>query len=446
MSEKILTEQEKALDSVSHDSVQYQEGNAQKRPRKRIKRIRPLNSESVLSVPSDSYDSSSYDAGIARSPEEGTSKDAVATGVLWQDKRTNIFYIRSAEDSYKANHECVYVPNDVLVSLSLREGDTITYGFELDAHSGRKKLKSVESVNFADPQLLRHRADIEKLVPVYPTEKFNIAYNTSDVSLRLIDIFAPIGKGQRALIVAQPKTGKTILLQKIANAIIRNHHEAYVIVLLVDERPEEVTDFARNVPAEVVAATFDESPKRQIELSEIVIEKARRLAEMKWDVVILLDSITRLARAYNAAMPNSGKILTGGMDASAFSKPKRFIGSARNLEGAGSITIIATALVDTGSKMDEVIFEELKGRGNAEIVLSRQLANKRIYPAINILETGTRREELLMPPDQLEAVSEIRKFMADMKPLEAAEFVIERIKHTRNNEEFFSLMKKWISS
>lgn len=367
-----------------------------------------------------------------------------AIGVLWLDKKSNHGVLRSPYYSYKTSPDDIYVPQTLIRKYSLRPGDTIEGRIRLPKEGERYyTLTEIEKVNGLPPAYLRERVSLENLTPLFPTERFRLSEGTNDLSLRVVDLFAPIGKGQRALIVAQPKTGKTILLQKIANAILRNHPEAYVIVLLIDERPEEVTDFARNVPAEVVASTFDEPAERQVEVAEIVIEKARRLAETKVDVVVLLDSITRLARAYNAATPVSGRILTGGMDSAALHKPKRFFGAARKIEEGGSLTIIATALIDTGSRMDEVVFEEFKGTGNMELQLDRQLANKRIFPAINVLESGTRHEELLLDSTQLSRLWMLRKFLAEMKPVEATEFLLDRMRHTRTNEEFLDVMSKW---
>ncbi|MCX7652962.1 MAG: transcription termination factor Rho [Bacteroidia bacterium] len=367
-----------------------------------------------------------------------------ATGVFWIDKKSNHGVLRSPYYSYKSSPDDIYVPQSLIRKYGLRIGDTIEGRVRLPKENERYyTLVDVELVNGYPPIYLRDRVSLEHLTPLFPTERFQLSEGTNDLSLRVVDLFAPIGKGQRALIVAQPKTGKTILLQKIANAIIRNHPEAYVIVLLIDERPEEVTDFSRNVPAEVVASTFDEPAERQVEVAEIVIEKARRLAESKVDVVVLLDSITRLARAYNAATPVSGRILTGGMDSAALHKPKRFFGAARKIEEGGSLTIIATALIDTGSRMDEVVFEEFKGTGNMELQLDRQLANKRIFPAINVLESGTRHEELLIDSSQLGRIWLLRKFLSEMKPVEATEFLLDRMRHTRTNEEFLDIMSKW---
>jgi len=366
------------------------------------------------------------------------------TGTFWPDKKQPHGFLRSPFYSYKSSPDDVYVPPALVRQYGLRPGDTIEGTVRLPRENERYyTLVSIERVNGLPPAYLRERVALEHLTPLFPTERFRLSEGTNDLSLRVVDLFAPIGKGQRALIVAQPKTGKTILLQKIANAILQNHPEAYVIVLLIDERPEEVTDFARNVPAEVVASTFDEPAERQVEVAEIVLEKARRLAETRLDVVVLLDSITRLARAYNAATPVSGRILTGGMDSTALHKPKRFFGAARKIEEGGSLTIIATALIDTGSRMDEVIFEEFKGTGNMELVLDRQMANKRLYPAISVLESGTRHEELLLEERELRRIWLLRKFLAEMKPLEATEFLLERMRHTRTNEEFLDLMAKW---
>ncbi|MCX8111656.1 MAG: transcription termination factor Rho [Bacteroidia bacterium] len=367
-----------------------------------------------------------------------------AMGVLWLDKKTNHAILRSPYYSYKSSPDDIYVSQTLIRKFGLRPGDTIEGRIRLPKEGERYyTLVEIERVNGLPPEYLRDRTSLENLTPLFPTERFRLSEGGNDLSLRVVDLFAPIGKGQRALIVAQPKTGKTILLQKIANAILQNHPEAYVIVLLIDERPEEVTDFARNVPAEVVASTFDEPAERQVEVAEIVIEKAKRLAETKVDVVVLLDSITRLARAYNAATPVSGRILTGGMDSAALHKPKRFFGAARKIEEGGSLTIISTALIDTGSRMDEVVFEEFKGTGNMELQLDRQLANKRIFPAINVLESGTRHEELLIDSAQLGRIWLLRKFLAEMKPVEATEFLLDRMRHTRNNEEFLEVMSKW---
>lgn len=365
-------------------------------------------------------------------------------GVFVPVERQPHGFLRSALYHYHVSPDDVYVPAHLVRQYNLRWGDTVEGKVRLPKEGERYyTLVEISQVNGLPPMYLRERRRLENLTALFPTERFRLSEGSSDLTLRVIDLFAPIGKGQRGLIVAQPKTGKTTILQKVANAILRNHPEVYMIVLLVDERPEEVTDFAQSVKAEVVASTFDEEPKQQIELAETVIEKAKRLAETGLDVVVLLDSITRLARAYNNATPVSGRILTGGMDAAALHKPKRFFGAARKIEEGGSLTIMATALVDTGSRMDEVVFEEYKGTGNMELKLDRRLADKRIFPAINLLESGTRHEEALLPAEQLSRIWELRRFLAEMKPEQATEFVLERMRHTRNNDEFLEVMAKW---
>ena len=311
-------------------------------------------------------------------------------------------------------------------------------------HEGEKffAMTDVKSINGRDPGEVRNRVAFEHLTPLFPEEKFILCgdKSTTNPSVRVVDLFSPIGKGQRALIVAQPKTGKTVLMKDIANAIAANHPEAYIMMLLIDERPEEVTDMARTVNAEVIASTFDEPADRHVKIAGIVLEKAKRMVECGHDVVIFLDSITRLARAYNTVAPTSGKILTGGVDSNALQKPKRFFGAARNIEGGGSLTIIATALVDTGSKMDEVIFEEFKGTGNSEIQLNRQLSNKRIFPAIDLVLSSTRRDDLLLDETTLNRMWIIRKFIADMNPIEAMSTIRDRLVTTRSNEEFLMSM------
>ena len=405
----------------------------------------PTTPDSPASHPTETPDSAPPTPSAAPTSLEILEKLTVkATGVFWPDKKGPHGFLRSPFYSYKNSPDDIYVSPGLIRKYGLRPGDTIAGAIRLPREGERYyTLVEIEQVNGLPPAYLRERVALEHLTPLFPTERFRLSEGTTDLSLRVIDLFAPIGKGQRALIVAQPKTGKTILLQKIANAILKNHPECYVIVLLIDERPEEVTDFARNVPAEVVASTFDEPAERQVEVAEVVLEKAKRLAETKLDVVVLLDSITRLARAYNAATPVSGRILTGGMDSTALHKPKRFFGAARKIEEGGSLTIIATALIDTGSRMDEVIFEEFKGTGNMELQLDRRLANKRVYPAIDVQASGTRHEELLLEKDQLERIWILRKFLAEMKPVEATEFLLERMRHTRTNEEFLDLMAKW---
>ena len=304
------------------------------------------------------------------------------------------------------------------------------------------RIYKVNKINGLDPQVVRDRVSFEHLTPLFPQEKFNLAERQSNISTRIIDLFSPIGKGQRGMIVSQPKTGKTMLLKAIANAIAANHPEVYQIILLIDERPEEVTDMQRNVQGEVVASTFDKEATEHVRVANIVLEKAKRLVECGHDVVILLDSITRLARAYNTVQPASGKVLSGGVDANALHKPKRFFGAARNIENGGSLSIIATALTETGSKMDEVIFEEFKGTGNMELQLDRKISNRRIFPAIDLTSSSTRRDDLLLDENTIHRMWVLRKYLADMNPVEAMEFLEQRIKQTKNNEEFLMTMNQ----
>jgi transcription termination factor Rho len=352
-------------------------------------------------------------------------------------------FLRSPEYNYLSSPDDIYVSPSQIKLFGLKTGDTVQ-GTVRPPKEGEKyfALLKVETINGKPWEKVRDRILFDHLTPLFPEVKFNLEMEASELSTRVLDLFAPIGKGQRGLIVAQPKTGKTVLLQKIANAIAKNHPEVYLIILLIDERPEEVTDMARNVNAEVIASTFDEPAERHVQVANIVLEKAKRMVECGHDVVILLDSITRLARAHNTCMPASGKILSGGVDANALHKPKRFFGAARNIEHGGSLTILATALIDTGSKMDEVIFEEFKGTGNMELQLDRKIANRRIYPAIDVVSSGTRREDLLMDPKNLNRVWILRKHMSDMTPVEAMEFVQDRMKNTRSNEEFLLSMNK----
>lgn len=350
-------------------------------------------------------------------------------------------FLRSSDYNYLASPDDIYVSPSQIKAMGLKTGDTIR-GQIRPPKEGEKyfALLKVETVNGKTAEEIRDRVAFEYLTPLFPNEKLKLSTTPDNLSTRILDLFAPIGKGQRGMIVAQPKTGKTVLLKNIANAIAENHPEVYLIVLLIDERPEEVTDMARSVKAEVIASTFDEQAERHVKVASIVLEKAKRMVECGHDVVILLDSITRLARAHNTVIPSSGKILSGGVDANALHKPKRFFGAARNIENGGSLTIIATALIDTGSKMDEVIFEEFKGTGNMELQLDRKLANRRIYPAIDVPASGTRREDLLMKEEELQRVWILRKFMADMNSIEAMEFLQEKMKGTRNNEEFLLSM------
>ncbi len=352
-------------------------------------------------------------------------------------------FLRSSDYNYLSSPDDVYVPNNLVRRFGLKTGDVIEARVR-PPHEGEKffPLTTIVSINGRHPEEVRDRVPFENLTPLFPDEKFNLTGNpsTTNLSTRIVDLFAPIGKGQRALIVAQPKTGKTILMKNIANAIAANHPEAYLMMLLIDERPEEVTDMARTVNAEVIASTFDEPAERHVKIAGIVLEKAKRMVECGHDVVIFLDSITRLARAYNTVSPASGKVLTGGVDANALQKPKRFFGAARNIEGGGSLTIVATALIDTGSKMDEVIFEEFKGTGNMELQLDRTISNKRIFPAVNLVASSTRRDDLLQDKTTLDRMWILRKYIADMNPLEAMNTIHDRMEHTRNNIEFLASM------
>jgi transcription termination factor Rho len=352
-------------------------------------------------------------------------------------------FLRSSDYNYLSSPDDIYVSPSQVKLFGLKTGDTVK-GQIRPPKEGEKyfALLRVESVNGKTSEEIRDRIPFEYLTPLFPNEKLNLSTTHDQLSTRILDLFAPIGKGQRGMIVAQPKTGKTVLLKQIANAIAANHPEVYLIVLLIDERPEEVTDMARNVKAEVISSTFDEQAERHVKVSSMVLEKAKRMVECGHDVVILLDSITRLARAYNTVVPSSGKILSGGVDANALHKPKRFFGAARNVENGGSLTIIATALIDTGSKMDEVIFEEFKGTGNMELQLDRKLANKRMYPAIDVPASGTRREDLLMDKDELQRVWILRKHMSDMNSVEAMDFLIAQMSKTKNNDEFLISMNK----
>jgi len=350
-------------------------------------------------------------------------------------------FLRSSDYNYLASPDDIYVSPSQIKLFGLKVGDTVK-GQIRPPKEGEKyfALLKVDSINGKTTEEIRDRVAFEYLTPLFPEQKLKLSTTPDNLSTRILDLFSPIGKGQRGMIVAQPKTGKTVLLKNIANAIAENHPEVYLIVLLIDERPEEVTDMARSVRAEVIASTFDEQAERHVKVASIVLEKAKRMTECGHDVVILLDSITRLARAYNTVVPSSGKILSGGVDANALHKPKRFFGAARKIENGGSLTIIATALIDTGSKMDEVIFEEFKGTGNMELQLDRKLSNRRIYPSIDVPASGTRREDLLMKEEELQRVWILRKFMADMNSVEAMEFLQSKMKGTRNNEEFLISM------
>jgi len=350
-------------------------------------------------------------------------------------------FLRSSDYNYLSSPDDVYVSQSQIKLFGLKTGDTVL-GFVRPPKEGEKyfPLIKIEKLNGLDPKIVRDRVSFQHLTPLFPQEKFNIAGKQNTISTRIIDLFSPLGKGQRGMIVSQPKTGKTMLLKEIANAIAANHPEVFQLILLIDERPEEVTDMQRNVDGEVVASTFDEPADRHVRVANIVLEKAKRLVECGHDVVILLDSITRLARAYNTVQPASGKILSGGVDANALHKPKRFFGAARKIENGGSLSIIATALTETGSKMDEVIFEEFKGTGNMELQLDRRISNRRIFPAIDLVSSSTRRDDLLLDENTIQRMWVMRKYLADMNPVEAMEFINDRFRKTTSNEEFLISM------
>lgn len=374
--------------------------------------------------------------------EAQTAKDgyAFAEGVL-EVLQDGYGFLRSADYNYLPSPDDIYVSPSQIKKFLLRTGDSIS-GQVRPPKEGERffALLKVEAVNFENPETIRDRTIFDNLTPLYPHDRLTLEAAPAEYSMRMMDLFTPIGKGQRGLIVSPPKTGKTILLQTMANSITRNHPEVYMIVLLIDERPEEVTDMQRNVNGEVISSTFDEPPDRHVQVSEIVLQKAKRLVEAKKDVVILLDSITRLARAHNTVSPHSGKILSGGVDANALHKPKRFFGAARNIDEGGSLTIIATALIDTGSRMDEVIFEEFKGTGNMEIVLDRRISDRRVFPAMDVNKSGTRKEELLLTNDSLNRIWLLRKLVSDYNPIEAMEFLLDKMRGTKSNEEFLSIM------
>jgi transcription termination factor Rho len=369
--------------------------------------------------------------------------DITGTGVV-EVLQDGFGFLRSPDANYLPGPDDIYVSPSQIRRFALRSGDTVEGQIRSPKDGERYfALLKVNQINFEDPDKARHKVHFDNLTPLYPTKWLSLEIEDptiKDLSPRVIDIVAPLGKGQRALIVAQPRTGKTVLLQNIAHSITANHPECYLIVLLIDERPEEVTDMQRSVKGEVISSTFDEPATRHVQVSEMVIEKAKRLVEHKRDVVILLDSITRLGRAYNTVVPSSGKVLTGGVDSNALQRPKRFFGAARNIEEGGSLTIIATALIDTGSRMDEVIFEEFKGTGNSEIVLDRKVSDKRVFPAIDIARSGTRKEELLVPPDQLKKMYVLRRILNPMGTMDAIEFLIDKLRSTKNNAEFFNSM------
>ncbi|AKR57569.1 transcription termination factor Rho [Youhaiella tibetensis] len=353
-------------------------------------------------------------------------------------------FLRSPDANYLPGPDDIYVSPSQIRRFSLRTGDTVEGQIRSPKEGERYfALLKVNTINFEDPEKVRHKINFDNLTPLYPDERLRMELpdpTIKDRSARVLDLVAPLGKGQRALIVAPPRTGKTVLLQNIAQSIATNHPECYLIVLLIDERPEEVTDMQRSVKGEVISSTFDEPASRHVQVAEMVIEKAKRLVEHKRDVVILLDSITRLGRAYNTVVPSSGKVLTGGVDANALQRPKRFFGAARNIEDGGSLTIISTALIDTGSRMDEVIFEEFKGTGNSEIILDRKVADKRIFPALDITKSGTRKEELLVEPDILKKMYVLRRILSPMGTIDAMEFLMDKVRQTKTNGEFFESM------
>ncbi len=402
--------------------------------------------ETVAAAPSNGGSTEQQQPQKAKGPDKNYQYDGIieSTGVL-EIMNDGFGFLRSADYNYLNSPDDIYVSQSQIKLFGLKTGDTVN-GCIRPPKEGEKyfPLVKVDKINGRRPEEVRDRVPFDHLTPLFPDEKFNLSGsgNANNLSARVVDMFAPIGKGQRGLIVAQPKTGKTILLKDIANAISSNHPEVYMIILLIDERPEEVTDMARNVKAEVVSSTFDEPAERHVKVAGLVLEKAKRLVECGHDVVILLDSITRLARAYNTVSPASGKVLSGGVDANALHKPKRFFGAARNVEEGGSLTILATALTETGSKMDEVIFEEFKGTGNMELQLDRKLSNKRIYPAVDIVASSTRREDLLLEKDFLSRMWVLRNFLADMNPVEAMEFIRNRLPSTRTNDEFLITMQK----
>ena len=351
-------------------------------------------------------------------------------------------FLRSPMNSYLSGPDDIYVSPSQIKRFYLKTGDTVSGQVRPPKDSERYfALLRVEMVNFEDPDECKKKINFDDLTPLFPNERFNLEYNSKDVATRIMNLLTPIGKGQRGLIVAPPRTGKTVLLKNIANAILHNHPEVFLIVLLIDERPEEVTDMQRSVKAEVISSTFDEPAERHVVVAEMAIERAKRLVEHNRDVVILLDSITRLARAHNTVAPHSGRILSGGVDSQALYKPKRFFGAARNIDNGGSLTIIATALIETGSRMDEVIFEEFKGTGNMELILDRKIADRRVYPAIDLMRSGTRKEELLLTEEELNRMWILRKFLATMTPIEMMEFLMEKINNTKNNKNFLDAMK-----
>jgi len=392
----------------------------------------------------DGYSGMNKQELIVKILEANTEKEGgvMADGVL-EVLKEGYGFLRSPDFNYLPGPDDIYVSPSQIKRFGLRTGHQVSGQIRPPKSKERfYALLKVEQVNGKDPEELKRAFLFSNLTPLYPEEKFNLEVNPKDLSTRIMDMISPVGKGQRGLIVAQPKTGKTVLLQKVANAITKNHSNVKMIILLIDERPEEVTDMKRNVDAEVISSTFDEPPERHVAVAEMVIQKARRMVEFGEDVVILLDSITRLGRAHNAVIPHSGKILSGGVDANALKKPKQFFGAARNTEESGSLTIIATALIDTGSRMDEVIFEEFKGTGNMELVLDRKLSDRRIYPSFDLIRSGTRKEELLLDKKVLARMWILRKLLNEMKVIQAMEFIQDRMRRTKTNEEFMETMSQ----
>ena len=406
-------------------------------------RIKELT-ELAIKLEIDSYSGMNRQELIVKILEAQMEKygGVTARGVL-EVLNEGYGFLRSPNFNYLPGPDDIYVSPSQIKRFGLRTGHEVSGQIRPPKSKERfYALLKVEEVNGKDPDELRKAILFDNLTPLYPEEKLNLEVNPKDLSTRVMDMISPVGKGQRGLLVAQPKTGKTVLMQKVANAITKNHPEIKMIILLIDERPEEVTDMKRNVEAEVISSTFDEAPERHVAVADMVIQKARRMVEFGEDVVILLDSITRLGRAHNAVIPHSGKILSGGVDSNALKKPKQFFGAARNTEESGSLTILATALIDTGSRMDEVIFEEFKGTGNSELILDRKVADKRIYPALDITISGTRREELLFAKDELSKMNVLRRIISPMGTMDGIEFLISKLKNTKNNADFFISMNK----
>ena len=435
-----------AAETVKQDAQEQETQKVETKRRGRPKKAAKVADKEVVTEPETEPEAAEAKAEPEVEPEitkDDFTAEVIGEGVL-ELIPEGYGFLRSADYNYLNSPDDIYVSPSQIKLFGLKAGDTVT-GIIRPPKEGEKyfPLVQVLEINGLEPNAVRDRVQFEYMTPLFPNEKFNLTGNGhNDLSNRVVDLFSPIGKGQRALIVAQPKTGKTMLLQSIANAIADNHPEVYMIVLLIDERPEEVTEMARHVKAEVVASTFDEQATRHVKVAEMVLEKSKRMVECGHDVVILLDSITRLARAYNSVQPASGKVLSGGVDANALHKPKRFFGAARNTEEKGSLTIIATALIDTGSKMDEVIFEEFKGTGNMELQLDRRLANKRIYPAVDVIASGTRREDMLLSREVMQRTWILRKYLSDMTTVEAMEFLQKQMGMTTSNAEFLATMNQ----